>query len=90
MSSIPVMPKETFLADYKQPDFLVERVALQFDLDASVTRVTSVLTMYKNPHGQKNECQLDGDELELVSVKLDGRPLQGNEYQRTDKSLPCS
>ncbi|OUR63913.1 aminopeptidase N [Methylophaga sp. 42_25_T18] len=87
MSSTPVMPKETFLADYKQPDFLVERVALQFDLDASVTRVTSVLIMKKNPHGQSNDCQLDGDELELVSVKIDGQPLQGNEYQRTDKSL---
>lgn len=87
MSSSPVTPKETFLADYKKPDFLVVHASLQFDLDASVTRVTSTLTMRKNPKGTGDICELDGDELELVSVKLDGRELQGNEYQRTDKTL---
>jgi aminopeptidase N len=87
MSSAITTPKETFLADYKEPDFFVKEVKLQFDLDASVTRVTSILSMQKNPLAQSNDCELDGDELELISVKLNGRPLQGNEYQRTDKSL---
>jgi aminopeptidase N len=87
MSSVIATPKETFLADYKEPDFFVKEVKLQFDLDASLTRVTSILVMQKNPLTQNNDCELDGDELELISVKLNGRLLQGNEYQRTDKSL---
>lgn len=87
MSSAIATPKETFLADYKEPDFFVTEVKLQFDLDASVTRVTSILSMQKNPQTQSNDCELDGDELELISVKLNGRLLQGNEYQRSDKAL---
>lgn len=87
MSSASATPKETFLADYKEPDFFVTEVKLQFDLDASVTRVTSILSMQKNPQTQSNDCELDGDELELISVKLNGRLLQGNEYQRSDKAL---
>ena len=87
MTSAIATPKETFLADYKEPDFFVKEVKLQFDLDASVTRVTSTLSMQKNPLAQSNDCELDGDELELISVKLNGRLLQGNEYQRSDKAL---
>ncbi|RKZ80256.1 MAG: aminopeptidase N [Gammaproteobacteria bacterium] len=80
-------PKATFLADYKVPDYLVDQVHLNFELDKSLTRVRSVLLMRKNPQGQGGECVLDGEHLELNSIKLDGRQLQGNEYQRTDKLL---
>ena len=85
--SSPVTPKETFLADYQVPNYLIDTVHLHFDLDASETRVRSVLSMRKNPEGSGKDCVLDGEQLELVSIKLDGRELQGNEYQRTDHSL---
>ena len=90
--SLPVTPKETFLADYQVPNFLIDSVHLHFDLDPSATRVRSVLAMRKNPQSsvESNDCVLDGEQLELISVKLDGRQLQGNEYQRTDKSLLLS
>ena len=92
MSSLQATPKETFLADYKVPNYLIDTVHLTFDIDASTTRVRSVLVMRKNPLSEENntDCVLDGEHLELVSIKLDSRPLQDNEYQRTDKSLLLS
>lgn len=90
MTTTVATPKETFLADYTQPDFLVEKVNLHFDLDPQHTKVISLLSMKKNPETASADCVLDGEQLELVSVKLDGRLLQGNEYQRTDKQLLIS
>jgi aminopeptidase N len=92
MSSLETTLKETFLTDYKVPNFLIDTVHLTFDIDASSTRVRSVLMMRKNPLSKEenSDCILDGEHLELVSIKLDSRPLQGNEYQRTDKSLLLS
>jgi len=83
-------PKETFLADYRVPNYLIDTVHLHFELAASDTHVRSVLAMRKNPQGEGGDCILDGEQLELWSVKIDGRQLQGNEYQRTDKSLILS
>ena len=80
-------PQETFLADYRVPNYLIDSVHLHFDLDTSKTVVRSVLTMRKNPEGEGGECVLDGEQLELLSIKINGRQLQGNEYQRTEKSL---
>ncbi len=88
--SLSSTPKETFLADYRVPDYLIDTVHLHFELDASDTHVRSVLSMRKNVKGAGGDCVLDGEYLELVSVKIDGHQLQGNEYQRTDKSLILS
>ena len=88
--SLSPTPKETFLADYRVPDYLIDTVHLHFELDASDTHVRSVLSMRKNVKGTGGDCVLDGEHLELVSVKVDGHQLQGNEYQRTDKSLTLS
>ncbi|MDT8372074.1 MAG: hypothetical protein RQ783_08830, partial [Gammaproteobacteria bacterium] len=66
-------PKETFLADYQKPAYLVDKIALFFDLDPSHTKVRSVLSMRKNPDSTDSACVLDGEKLELVSVKIDGR-----------------
>ena len=75
-------PKETFLADYLVPDYLVDNVALYFDLGRAQTTVRSVLSMRRNPLGQGGDCVLDGEKLTLKSIKIDGRELQGNEYLR--------
>lgn len=83
-------PKETFLADYLVPDYLVDNVALYFDLGRAQTTVRSVLSMRRNPLGQGGDCVLDGEKLTLKSIKIDGRELQGNEYLRTDKALLIS
>ncbi|NQY26376.1 MAG: aminopeptidase N [Piscirickettsiaceae bacterium] len=88
--TLSATPQETFLSDYQVPNYLVDQVSLHFELSAEQTTVRSVLSMRKNPKGQGDECLLDGEHLELVSIKLDGHALQGNDYQRTDKSLLLS
>lgn len=80
-------PQATFLADYQVADYLIDTVHLHFELDAVKTYVRSVLKMRKNPQGNGGDCVLNGEQLELVSVKLDGRNLKGNEYQLSDKTL---
>lgn len=87
MSSSQTQPKEIFLADYQVPNYLVDKIALNFDLASDTTKVHSVLSMRLNPDATSTECILDGEQLELISVKIDGKELQGNEYQRTDTQL---
>lgn len=80
-------PQVTLLANYQKPAYLVDEVLLQFDLDSAKTRVVSNLKMRKNSEGPDVDCVLDGEQLTLLSIKLDGKTLEGNEYQRTDSQL---
>jgi aminopeptidase N len=86
-------PKTIRLADYRPPDYRVETVALEFDLGAETTRVKSSLTL-RAAYDRAAEAVagvrplvLDGDELALVSVALDGRRLGPADYALTDASL---
>ncbi len=83
-------PQETCLADYKVPNYLVDSVVLHFDLSAKKTKVRSVLTMRKNPDGSADACVLDGEQLELVSISINNRPLSDSDYQIKSKSLILS
>jgi aminopeptidase N len=57
--------------DYRPPDWLVPEVRLEFDLGADRTRVRATLGVERNgDHGRP--LRLDGDEVRLLSVKLDG------------------
>ena len=66
-------------ADYRPPAFLVDRVALEFDLDPDATRVTSTLTFRRNPGADPRDrdapLALDGEGLADVAIELDGVPL---------------
>jgi aminopeptidase N len=76
-------PQPTRLADYRPPAFLVDTIELVFDLGEAATRVTSRLTLRRNPAAaDPNEAlRLDGDELELVSIARDGTPLPEADYR---------
>src|SRR6266404_4442735 len=76
-------PRPTRLADYRPPDFLVDTVDLVFDLGEADTRVASHLTLRRNPQAAASGAplRLDGDELELVALALDGRPLGATDYR---------
>ncbi len=76
------------LSEYRPYDWLVDTVDLDFTLNATATRVRAKLAMRPNPKGRKDSpIVLDGDELTLVSVKLDGRQLAASEYDATASSL---
>src|SRR5512134_1385487 len=64
-------PKTIHLKDYTPPAFLVTHVELDVDIREDHARVRAKLQVRRN-HGS-GPLVLDGDELELVSVSLDGR-----------------
>ena len=82
-------PRMTRLADYRPPVFLVDTVDLGFDLDESATSVKSRLTLRRNPASTETTAplHLDGEDLTLVSVILDGELLGANQYQLDASSL---
>jgi aminopeptidase N len=64
------------LADYRAPDFWIDTVHLDVNLAGAQTRVTASLALRRNPQGRAGApLVLDGDELNVVSVALDGKPL---------------
>ncbi len=76
------------LADYRPPDWLVETVALDVSLDPTRTRVRARLTLKPNPQAAAAAAVvLDGDELVLCTVKLDGEALAADAYVATPDRL---
>ena len=81
-----VQPQEIYLADYQAPTYVTDSVRLEFDIQEGVTEVTSSLSV-RRQDSNTNQLRLDGNDLELVSVSVDGRALAGNEYQVDEESL---
>ena len=75
------------LKDYREPDWLVETVALDFSLHPSKTKVRARLALKPNPHAPAAPLSLDGDGLNLVSLKLDGADLPSENYVATPDNL---
>ena len=76
------------LVDYRPPDFLVETVDLDIRLDPDETLVRARIAFAPNPRGRHDApLVLDGDEVSLVSIALDNRPLSGDAYTADAQSL---
>jgi aminopeptidase N len=76
------------LVDYRPADWLVETVELDVALDPTATRVNARLRLKPNPHAAAPApVVLDGDELELVSLSIDGEPLSPERYTATGDRL---
>ena len=83
-------PKTIRLADYRAPDFLVETIDLTFDLEPKATRVTARSAFRRNPVHKKDKkwpLVLDGEDMKLVSLTLDGRPVEKAAYVVGDETL---
>jgi aminopeptidase N len=76
------------LEDYRPSDWLIDTVDLDISLDATKTRVRSLLALRPNPAGQAGAAlRLDGDELALASLKLDGVALAADAYEASAQAL---
>ncbi len=76
------------LEDYRPSDWLIDTVDLDIALDARKTRVRALLGLRPNPAGRPGApLVLDGDELVLSGVSLDGAPLPAEAYQATAQAL---
>ncbi|HEY3178660.1 MAG TPA: aminopeptidase N [Casimicrobiaceae bacterium] len=77
--------------DYRPPAFLVDAIALTFDLAAARTEVTARYAFRRNPHAQGADrvapLVLDGEEQTDVHVDLDGRPVAASRLALDEKSL---
>jgi len=73
-----------FLKDYTAPDFLIPRVALNIELHDDHALVTASLDIERNPASadQGAPLLLDGDELNLEFIAIDGRELSNGEYEQ--------
>jgi aminopeptidase N len=82
-------PQAIHLEDYRPPEFLVDQVALAFELDEDETRVSARLEVRRNPHAEAPEgvLHLDGERLELLDLRLDGTSLGADAYSLDDKGL---
>src|SRR6476469_495792 len=75
--SVEAPPSSTHVTirreDYRPPDWLVPEISLDFDLGTEATRVRATLSVERNGNHDR-PLRLDGDEIELVSVLVDGQP----------------
>lgn len=83
-------PKTIFLKDYQAPAFLIDETDLRFELGEDFTRVLSRLQMRRNPVYQENSAGplvLDGQDMVLESLAIDGRQLGADEYRVETETL---
>ncbi|ARU89089.1 aminopeptidase N [Pseudomonas sp. M30-35] len=82
-------PKMIYLKDYKAPDYLIDETHLTFELFEDHSLVHAQLVMRRNPalSPELPALELDGQELELISIALNDRQLTAVDYQLTDVSL---
>jgi aminopeptidase N len=75
------------LKDYQPPDFGITKTRLVFHLEPTRTRVISHLQMHRISADRGAELVLDGVELKLIELRLDGELLSEKDYRLGDDSL---
>lgn len=83
------MHKIHYLKDYRPADFVIDSVHIHFDLHEENTQVKTILKMRRNPQAQNPQAPLvlNGEELQLQSVSLNGHSLNADQYQVDDQHL---
>src|SRR6266851_2888104 len=78
-------PQIIRLNEYTPPAFQIASVALDVDIRPGQAKVRSTLRLARTAARDPAEpLVLDGDELELVSVAIDGRALAAADYREAD------
>lgn len=75
--------------DYLAPSFFIDEIELTVELDPYTTKVKSNLKVRRNPSVSSDLC-LDGEELELVSVLLDGEAFTDYQVNETHLTIPTA
>lgn len=76
-------PQTINLADYAQPSFLIDMVDVDVNFQSGETLITAQLSVRRNPAVMTLNAPLvlDGEELELISVSLDGALMAPDSYR---------
>lgn len=81
--------KTIYLKDYQVPDYLIDETHLTFELFEDHSLVHAQLVMRRNPEAGAGlpKLVLDGQQLELLHLKLDDCELGEGDYTLTDSHL---
>ncbi len=77
-------PLATRRCDYQPPDWLISHTDLLFELSAADTRVTCRMTLHRQSAGM---LVLDGSDLKIESVSVDGIKIPDDRYRQTAEQL---
>ncbi|MDB4032705.1 aminopeptidase N, partial [Porticoccaceae bacterium] len=83
-------PQTIYLNDYKVSPFLINKTDLVFDLGEHSTRVTTTLTVERNPQSTQQDAALvlhGSAELDLQAVQINGQLLGKEDYVQDSDSL---
>ena len=79
-------PQEIFRRDYQSPDFTIDSVELNFDLRDDETTVTTTMAL-RRLRSDATSVVLDGEDVTLQSVQLNGEAVAADAYQVDEKTL---
>ena len=87
MSSL--QPKTIYLKDYHPSSFLIDTIHLNVDLREEETQVKAVLAIRRNSQVPTKQAHLvlDGEDMILQSISLNGKKLSSSEYHADEASL---
>ncbi len=81
-------PKRIYRSDYRPPTWWIDRVDLDFRLGTALTQVRARLELRRNREASEDApLVLDGEQLELLRVAVDGRVLAPGEYLLAAETL---
>ena len=80
------LPGTIYRKDYAAPDFTVQKVDLLVQIKQGRTEVTATLEISRQAV-QDSALKLDGEQLDLLWVELDGQRLSPDDYEISDTEL---
>ena len=85
-------PTVTYRKDYTPTEYLISKVDITFELDATATKVTARSKLMRNSAFQNpvGTLVLDGNDLKLLSVSVDGESLEESQYTVSEQGLELS
>ena len=73
--------------DYSPPAFRVDTIDIGFDLDPKATRVAARTVLRRNTGSASRELVLHGEDLNLITLRMNGRTLGKRDYRVSGSTL---
>jgi aminopeptidase N len=81
-------PTLTRLVDYRPSDYLADTISIDISLHPTTTRIVTETAFRPNPAGREGApLVLDGDEIVLLAVSLDGQNLAPGTHEASPQGL---
>ncbi len=81
-------PKTVYAKDYKKPEYLIDSVDMTFDLGMEKTAIAAQMRVRRAPETPEHApMRLDGEELVLKSVAVNGTLLTERDYALSDEGM---